>query len=172
VLSYSAGSSWKKLDLSPDFRNIAGDAVHVVQSGIALTFVNKAGGTSSGKWISPSSVQAINWGVTGTIANGQILWSNNTVWNKNLVAFATGGGSGLTSVTSTNSQIILTNKSGGTSRAEMTGENTLVALDWGGVTGTRSNGKILWSNGTVWDNFDFNALDAVFADIKQFPFGF
>jgi hypothetical protein len=39
------------------------------------------------------------------------------------------------------------------------------------VTGTQSNGRIQWSNGTVWDNFDFNALDAVFSDIKTFPFG-
>jgi hypothetical protein len=171
TLSFSAGSSWKKLDLSPDYRNATGDALHIIQNGTALTFVNKAGGTSPGKWISPTQVQATNWGVTGTVANGTILWSNNSVWYKNLVAYASGGGSGLTSVTATDSQIILTNKSGGASRAQITGANTLIALDWGGVTGTRSNGKILWSNGTVWDNFDFNALDAVFSDIRQYPFG-
>ncbi|HTI51885.1 MAG TPA: hypothetical protein VL475_13070, partial [Planctomycetaceae bacterium] len=75
------------------------------------------------------------------------------------------------SIASTNSQLMLTNKAGGTSRAMITAANTLVALDWGGVVGTRTNGRIVWSNGTVWDSFDFNALDAVFSDVNAFPFG-
>src|SRR5262249_37083994 len=151
-----------KLDLSPNYTNATNDRVQVIQSSFdpSLTFINKVGQTTPGKWISPTQVQATGWNVTGTVLNGQILWSNNTVWNKNLQAFASGGGTGLVSITETNSQITLTNKSGGTSRAQIQANGTLVALDWGGVVGTRSNGKINWSNGTVWDNFDFNALDA------------
>ena len=26
----------------------------------------------------------------------------------------------------------------------------------------RENGQIVWSNGTVWDAFDFNSLNALF----------
>lgn len=171
VLTMSGGSVWKKLNVSPDYRNATGDAVHILQNGTtSLTFVNKVGGTSAGKWISPTQVQATDWGTIGTVTNGQIKWNNNTFWNKDLTVFATGGGSGLVSVTATNAGVTLTNKSGGTSQARITGPNTIVALNWG-VTGTRNNGRILWSNGTVWDNFDFNALDSVFSDVRQFPFG-
>jgi len=31
-----------------------------------------------------------------------------------------------------------------------------------GVTGNRSTGRIVWSGGTVWSEFDFNALNALF----------
>jgi hypothetical protein len=173
MLTFANGNVWTKLNLSPTYTNAAGDRVGVIQNSAntGLVFVNKAGGTSSGSWLSPTQISATDWGVTGTVRDGQILWSNGSVWNKNLVASATGGGAGLVSVTATNAQIILTNKSGGTSRAEVTAAGTLVALDWGGVTGTQSNGRIVWSNGTVWDNFDFNALDAVFSDIRTYPFG-
>jgi hypothetical protein len=173
MLTFANGNVWTKLDLSPTYTNVSGESVGVIQNSAStsLVFVNKAGGTSSGSWLSPTQIAATDWGVTGTVRDGQIFWSNGSVWNKNLVASATGGGTGLVSVTATNAQIILTNKSGGTSRAEVTAAGTLVALDWGGVTGTQSNGRILWSNGTVWDNFDFNALDAVFSDIRTYPFG-
>ncbi|HTI50615.1 MAG TPA: hypothetical protein VL475_06685, partial [Planctomycetaceae bacterium] len=151
--------------------NLTGDPVHVIENGTTLTFVNKAGGTSTGKWISSTQVQATDWNVTGSVINGQILWSNGAVWNKNLVASATSSGTGLTSIAATSTQVILTNTVGGTSRAQITGANTLVALDWGGLIGIRSNGQILWSDGTTWDNFDFDALDAVFSDIRTLPFG-
>ncbi len=170
-LNFSGGSIWKKLDLSPNFTNATGDAVHVTAAGTVLTFMNKVGGTTAGSWTSPTTVSAPGWGVTGTVQNGTILWSNNTAWNKNLIVLGTGSdGTGVTSLASTNTTITLTNKVGGTSRGQITNGNTIVALDWG-VTGTRTNGKIQWSNNTAWDNFDFNALDALFADIRTFPFG-
>jgi hypothetical protein len=171
TLSFSAGSRWTKLDLSSDYQNLTGDPLHILQNGTALTFVNKAGGTSAGSWLSPTQVQATDWNVTGTVINGQILWSNGSVWNKNLVVSATSSGAGATSIAATSTQILLTNTSGGTSRAQVTGADTLVALDWSGLIGTRSNGRIVWSDGTVWDNFDFNALDAVFSDLRALPFG-
>jgi hypothetical protein len=40
--------------------------------------------------------------------------------------------------------------------------------DWR-LTGTRLNGKIFWSNGQVWDNFDFNALNALFEMGTGYP---
>lgn len=168
---FSGGSSWIKLDLSPDYTSASGDAVHVTADGTTLTFVNKTGGTSSGFWTSPTQVTASGWNVTGVVSNGRIQWSNGTTWNKNLVVAGTGAdGTGQVSISAIGGQIILTDKSGGTSRARITDSGTIVALDWN-VTGTRGNGKISWSNGTSWNNFDWNALDAVFADIRSFPFG-
>ena len=39
-----------------------------------------------------------------------------------------------------------------------------------GLIGTRKNGQILWSNGTVWNNFDYNGLNALFFGVTTFPF--
>ena len=41
---------------------------------------------------------------------------------------------------------------------------TLIGLDGAlqGVHGARLNGKIFWSNGEIWDNFNLNALHAFF----------
>jgi hypothetical protein len=39
-----------------------------------------------------------------------------------------------------------------------------------GLTGSRKNGSILWSNGVSWNNFDFNALDALFSMVTAYPF--
>ena len=48
---------------------------------------------------------------------------------------------------------------------------TITQTDGSGLIGTLSGGQILWSDGTTWDNFDFNALDAVFSNVSSFPFG-
>jgi len=48
---------------------------------------------------------------------------------------------------------------------------TLIGLDGSlkGITGTRLNGKIFWSNGQIWDDFDFNALNAFFEMGTAYP---
>jgi hypothetical protein len=38
-----------------------------------------------------------------------------------------------------------------------------------GVTRTLSANSIVWSNGQVWDNFDFNALNALFEMATGYP---
>src|SRR5262249_23105004 len=149
-LRFVNGSSWTKLDLSEEYRNTLQQPVRVLQNGTThLTFVNRVGQTSDGYWISSTQVRATTWNVTGTIANGQIQWSNNSVWNKNLTVIGSSSGLGQVSILATNQIIILTNKVGGVSRARITGPDTIVAVDWGGVAGTLSGGKIVWSNNTV-----------------------
>jgi hypothetical protein len=60
--------------------------------------------------------------------------------------------------------IAATDVNGAISHVQVLSATTLVGLDGslGGVTGTRSNGQVVWSNGVVWNNFDFNALNALF----------
>jgi ELWxxDGT repeat protein len=169
-LQFFNGSSWTKLDLSEEYRNVSQDRVRVIQNGTNLTFVNKVGQTSDGNWISPTQVRATAWNVTGTISNGRIDWSNNSVWNRNLTVIGSSSGQGRVSILATHQLILLTNRSGGTSTARITAPDTIVAVDWGGVVGTLAGGKILWSNNTVWDTFNCNALDAIFGDITTFPF--
>jgi hypothetical protein len=173
VVTFSGGSTWRKLDLSPTYMNSSGAQVGVrtMDSTTNLVFVNAAGGTANGGWISSTQVVALEWGVVGTVANGQINWSNGTFWKKNLQVQGNGNGSGQVSVAAVGTQITLTNKAGGTSRAQITSANTIVALDWGGMVGTVNGDRIVWANGTFWNNFNFNSLDAVFADIRNYPFG-
>ena len=49
--------------------------------------------------------------------------------------------------------------------------NTLIGLDgpMKGVDAVRLNGKLFWSNGAVWDNFDLNVLNAFFEMAAGYP---
>ena len=37
-------------------------------------------------------------------------------------------------------------------------------------TGTVTNGKILWTNGTTWSGFNICLLNSMFASVKGYPF--
>ena len=67
--------------------------------------------------------------------------------------------------------ITFTDASNTISHVKLLTSSTLVGLDGSlnGVQGTRLNGKIFWSNGQVWDNFDFNALNAFFEMGTGYP---
>ncbi|MFN0056277.1 MAG: hypothetical protein ACKV0T_29375 [Planctomycetales bacterium] len=106
-LTFSGGSAWKKLDLSPEFHNRHGDKVGVIQHQTAeIEFVNRLGEKSSGKWISPTEVKTLDWNSIGTVSNGQIVWNNGTVWNKNLQVVGTGNGSGRILIAETDRQLL------------------------------------------------------------------
>lgn len=173
-LLFANGTQWTKLDLSPSwFSSNAAASVGVIQNGTtSLTFVNRLGATSAGYWLNPTTVFASDWNSTGTVVDGRISWNGGqTLWYKRTTVWGASSGQGQVSLTmaAASNQFFVTNRTGGSSRAVVTSPTTITLLDWG-VTGTRSGGRILWSNGTVWDNFDFNALDALFSDLKTFPF--
>ncbi|MGQ0637258.1 MAG: MBG domain-containing protein [Planctomycetaceae bacterium] len=168
-ITFSNGAVWKKLNLSPAY-SVAGGATGVVQNGTTnLVFVNRLGGTSPGYWISPTAVSATDWGLSGTVSNGAITWSNGAVWSKDLQVAGSANGSNV-SLLATGAQIFATNKLGNSSRIQVTAPNSLTLLDWG-LTAQVLDGSLVFSNGVTWNNFDFNALDAVFSDVKSFPFG-
>lgn len=170
-IQFSNGAFWKKLNLSPTFTAVTGDIVTVQQNGTTnLVFTNRFGGTSNGYWISPTQVVATEFGITGTVANGAINWSNGAVWTKYLTVVGKPLADGAVSIQAANGQFTATNKFGGTSRMQMTAPNTFSLVDFG-LTATLSNGTLTFSNGAQWSNFDYNALDALFADISAFPFG-
>ncbi|MFN0054545.1 MAG: glycosyl hydrolase family 17 protein [Planctomycetales bacterium] len=170
TITWSNSNAWRRLSLATEYVNPTGDAVRIIDnSTTALTFVNKLGGTSPGNWINPTQVTATAWNQVGTVANGLIQWSNGTAWKKKLTIEGISNG-GTVRIAETHVGLTLTNKQGGQSTARITGANTIFAVQWN-VTGTRVNGKIVWSNSTTWNHFDLNALDAVFSDITTYPFG-
>ncbi|MFN0053393.1 MAG: serine hydrolase domain-containing protein [Planctomycetales bacterium] len=174
-LIFSGGSVWNKLDLPPSYATSmeAGKTVWVQQFGLpVLVFVNRLGQTSNGRWLNPTTVIATDWNSTGIVADGQIVWNGGqSVWSRQLIVSGASSGVGTVSITAIGQQVLLTNRQGGTSSATIVAPNTFkTGANWGNIIGTRQGGKILWANGTVWDEFDYNALNAVFTNITQFPF--
>jgi hypothetical protein len=126
--------------------------VHVVQNGTSqLAFVDSLGRTSLGTLLNPTTAQTDLYGAgdLATISGNTVSWQDGSLW------------------TQTNNvplTITLTDPNGAVSHVKLTSPTTLIGLDRAlqGLTATRLNGKITWSNGAVWDNFDFNAVNALF----------
>ena len=170
TIQFTNGQVWTKLDLAPTYVTSAGGGTtQVIQNGTTtLGFVSSLGQSFSGNFTDPthlvvtSAATGFAVGTTATVGGGQIAWSTGEVWSENFSVQGTIGPSGVVSISVTPAGITLTNERGAISRAAITGPNTIVALDWHSLVGTRTNGGISWANGTAWTNFDFNALDAMF----------
>ena len=170
------GQVWAKLDLPPDYTNQSGAAVHIIQNGTALTFVDKFGNPSPGFFISPKQVVATAWGnEIGTVGNGKIVWPGGIVWNENLVLNGTKSGTGTTTITATPSPVTVadyinpaTNKP---VHLVQTGTTNVIFIDalgnmslgtfisstqattphFPGQIATIFPDKIVWSGGTIWN---------------------
>ncbi|MFN7802448.1 MAG: hypothetical protein ACK5TO_00435, partial [Planctomycetaceae bacterium] len=177
VITFANGERWTKLDLALNYTSsIGSQAVSVMQDGTTtLQFVDRFGNTNLGRFLTPTRVQDLGLGRTGTISNGQILWSDGEIWTKALVIQGTRAGTSpaqAVSLTATNSLIQATNSTE-TIGLQLLSLNTIRAKSGSlmGMIGRRQGGKIVWSNGVTWENFDFNALNALFADIQTYPRG-
>jgi len=168
---WSNGDVWTKLDLSPDYTNAAGARVRVLNDGAGnLVLVNRAGEGAFGRWVSPTQIVVSDWGnVSATVRDGQILWSNGTIWSKNLKTGGTTAAGGRIGIQVRPNEILLTNRAGGTSRARLLDQTSVYAIDWK-VAGKLVNGRILWDNGTVWNGFSLNEFHAAFSDLTSLPF--
>jgi len=167
TLTLPNGQVWTKLDLSPDFTSSLGGKTHVIKNGPNnLIFVNNVGQTFSGNFTDPTHVVAAGLG-TGAITNGSIVWSSGETWFNSLTIFGTHNGSGTVSIAVSQNfaqtTFTFTDTNNSISHASLSG-NTLIFTDGPlqGMTGVRGNGVITLSNGTTLDNFDFNALNALF----------
>jgi hypothetical protein len=153
----------------------------IIQNGTTtLVFVNQAGTKFNGSFTDATHFSVPGFG-TGTISNGKITWSSGEVWYENLTVTGTKNGAtatpvSITAVVSPGGVTITMTDGTNTFQARLTSANTIVITVGSsgmaaGVTGTRKNGAITWSNGVTWNNFDFNALDALFAVVQTYPFG-
>jgi hypothetical protein len=98
--SFSAfGVTWKKLDLPPNYTSSFGGTASVVQNGSPmLQLINSQGQSSPGMWSSPTTIVATTFGITGTVGNGTITWSNGDVWTESVTL--TGKKNGVAGTTS------------------------------------------------------------------------
>jgi hypothetical protein len=134
-----------------NYTNAFGVPAHLIQNGTSqVAFVDSLGRTSLGKMKGPTTALADLYpGDVATISGNTVSWQDGSLW------------------TQTNNvplTITLTDPNGAVSHVKLTSPTTLIGLDRAlqGLTATRLNGKITWSNGAVWDNFDFNAVNALF----------
>ena len=96
-------------------------------------------------------------GDLATVSGNTVTWQDGFVWTQTNA-----------SVPPT---ITFTDSNGASFHVKLTSASTLVGLDGelAGVTATRQNGQIVWSNGAVWGDFDFNALNALFEMSTGYP---
>ncbi|MDB5341412.1 MAG: hypothetical protein JWN70_7031, partial [Planctomycetaceae bacterium] len=129
-----------------------------------------SGNASTGDWIDPTHiVRNEHGGVTGLVQDARIVWSDGTIWDKQLQINGTTATGGVVSIAVDADQILLASRPGGGSRARLVSPQTIYAIDWG-ITGTLVNDQIHWSNGTIWKDFGSNNLNAAFSDISTLPF--
>jgi hypothetical protein len=140
------------------YTNQNGVPVHLIQNGTnQIGFVDGLGRTSLGTMLTPTTAQADLYpGDIAHISGNTVTWDDGFVW---------------TQTNAVPQMITLTDTNNSVFHVKLTSRTTLIGLDGAmkGVTATRLNGKLFWSNGAVWDNLDLNALNAFFQMGTGYP---
>jgi hypothetical protein len=170
TVNWSDGTVWTRTAPTTaitvtNYTNSYGVPVHLVQDGVTqsggiiqVAFVDSLGRTSLGTMQSPTTMLADLYpGDLATISGNTVSWQDGSLW------------------TQTNAlplMISLLDTNNAVSHAQLTNASTLIVLGPGplqNLTAMRLNGKLFWSNGMVWDNFDFNTLNALFEMATGYP---
>ncbi|MFM7073242.1 MAG: beta strand repeat-containing protein, partial [Planctomycetota bacterium] len=169
-IDWSDGSSWRKLDLSTEYRNAAGERFRILSNGVGdVVLGDSKGNASVARWVGPDRLVALDWGGrTGVVRDSRITWSDGSVWLKNQRLNGTTATGGLVAIESRDDQILLSNGSA-RSRARLVNSQTIYAIDWR-LTGVIVDDQIQWSNGTIWKDFGLEAFNSAFRDIVTLPF--
>jgi hypothetical protein len=176
TISFNNGQVWRKLDLPMNYTSsLGGGQAQILSNGTTtLTVIDSFGNATTAHFTDPTHLLSGDAKGIGTIDNGTITWANGDVWSELLTITGSKNGSGTTTITATPTSLTL---SDGTStvQARITGPNSIVITSGTsamptGLTGTRKNGSVVWSNGVVWNNFDFNALNSLFTMATKYPF--
>jgi hypothetical protein len=159
-IHFTNGKTW---DMTPllgnTFENASGAPVRIEQRGNELVLVNRAGGTSTARFLNSNEVEATGWGnIVGQIEDGNIYWSNGTEWRRSELSSSTRDIGGVWDVNGQNTRVLqsanaltFVNRAGGTSAGHFLSANEVVATDWGGIRGLLVGTQILWvGNGSVW----------------------
>jgi hypothetical protein len=84
-----------------------------------------------------------------TLESGTVTWTDGTTWSQ-----------------TANPPLLITatDVNGTVSHLQLPSVTSIIGLNGPlkSLSGTLQNGQIVWSDGTVWDDFDFNALNALF----------
>jgi hypothetical protein len=141
------------------YTNPNGTLVHFIQNGTnQVAFIDGRGRISLGTMLTANTAVSDLYGPgdVATISGNTVVWQDGTVWTQ----------TGAVPLTTT-----LIDTNGAVSHVRLTSPTTLIGLDGelSGLTATRVNGALFWSNGAVWDNFDLDALNALFQMATGYP---
>jgi len=163
---------WTKLDLPSDFTTATGAATHVITSGNSLILVNEFGVPGAASWINATQLSA--FGMTATVGNGKLTWSNGTVWYENVSLGGSLNGSGTTNISARPSQMTVvdyTNLKGASVHVIENGTTDVIFVDslgrmslgsffntlqatadtyQGDVATFIVGSEIVWQDGSVW----------------------
>jgi hypothetical protein len=121
-----------------------------------VLFIKSDGSAAFATLVSGTTYNIAAWNLQVTIGTGQITFGNGSFW---------------TQISGPQPNVSLTDTNGAAFKVQFTTPTTFVALQGtlAGITGTWQNGAIVWSNGTIWNDFDFNALNALFEMSTGYP---
>jgi hypothetical protein len=162
-ISFTNGSSW--FQTSPVANSVSvnyyvspsnANQGEVYTNGTSVLFVKSDGSRAFGTLVSGTTYNIAAWGLQATFGPGEVAFSNGSFWFQ------------------TNSplpSVALTDTTGATFKVQMLSPTTFIALGGSmvGMTGTRQDNAISWSNGDVWTGFDDNALHALFQMSIGYP---
>ena len=145
---YPAASPSPEIVLT-DYTNAKGVAVHAIRNGTAnVAFSDSLGHLSLGTFINPTQATDNDYpGDMATFTATTVNWQLGAIW---------------TSTANPPITVTAIDANSVGSHVALISRTLLVGLDGPlqGIGGTRLNGRILWSNGQIWDDFDLNALNA------------
>jgi hypothetical protein len=140
------------------YTNTVGISTHVIRNGTnSAIFVDSIGSVSVGTFMNGNQVTDPQYpNDLGTFAANTVSWHDGIVW---------------TETANPPIKFTATDANGGVSHLVMQSATIFVGLDGPlqGVTGTRVNDEIDWSNLNIWANFDFDALNALFEMGTLYP---
>jgi hypothetical protein len=162
-ISFSNNSSWMQTTLVPNVVTASyyiclanGNQGQVITNGTSVLFIKSDGSAAFATLVSGTTYNIAAWNLQVTIGTGQITFGNGSFW---------------TQISGPQPNVSLTDTNGAAFKVQFTTPTTFVALQGtlAGITGTWQNGAIVWSNGTIWNDFDFNALNALFEMSTGYP---
>ncbi len=169
TINWSDGSVWNpnpspsaRLALTEYTNPVNGRTAYFVQNGTSTALVVNGGGAMAlavlNSPTNPTQATVAAWGNdVATFSGGNITWSDGATWSALTTALPP--------------LIAFTDTNGAVTYAQLLTATTLIGRQGAlvGVTGTRQDDKIIWSNGEIWDNFDLRALNALFEMATGYP---
>lgn len=184
-ITWSDGSVWTLTTAAAsqltvtDFTNSGnGGTTHEIQNGTnTVVFVNELGNVVLGSLANSTTAIVAAWGNdVATFGAGKITWSDGSVWKSQSTAAPasspltvtdyTNAGNGLTAhvIQNGTNTVVFVNEQGDTVLGTMTSPTQAVVGAWGNDVATFSNGKINWSDGSVWTQASAAASHLVVTD--------
>jgi CSLREA domain-containing protein len=162
-ISFSNNSSW--LQTSPVASSVTADYYvsptngnqgEVYTNGSTVLFIKSDGARAFATLISGTTYNIAAWSLQATFSPGKVTFNNGSSWTQTNAPLPT---------------VTFTDTNGATFKIQMLTRTTFIALSGNltGMTGTRQDDRLTWPNGTVWNNFDFNAVNALFQMGTGYP---